>query len=143
MSDIGRKLKARFGTATGAEAAANAKDQIDMAAENARLAFITAGAGQALAYQRKEAQARECLANYDTENEPTEGTYPALDAEVEITAATVVGVATVVVASADAWAAIGDAIEATRLGAKKAVDEAADDAAIAAILAGLSWPSPS
>lgn len=125
-----------------AEVQAEACAKIDAAAETARLAFITPGAGQALVYQRKEAQARACLAAYDAQNQPPAGTYPALEAEVGITGADTVGVATVVAGMADAWAAIGDSIEAIRLGAKKAVGEAAAPADIPPIVAAVEWPSP-
>lgn len=119
------------------------KASIDGAAEASRLQYITAGAGQALAYQRKEAQARDCLANYDEQSPPTEGTYPALDGEVDITADSILGVATIVVATADGWAAIADTIETTRLGSKKDVDDAADVAAAYAVLDAITWPAPS
>ncbi len=61
-------------------------------------------------------------------------------AEVGITAATLSGVAGLVVAKADAWYAYGDAVEAARLGAKKAVSGAADVAAVAAAVDGVAWP---
>ncbi len=115
---------------------------IDRAAEAARLQYITAGAGQALAYRRKDDQARDCLANYDEQSPPTTGMFPALDAEVNITAASILGVAAVVVATADAWAAVADTIEATRLGAKKDVTDAADVAAAYAVLDAITWPAP-
>ncbi len=118
------------------------KARIDGAAETARLQFITAGAGQALAYQRKEAQARDCLATYDEQSPPSEGTYPALDGEVDITADSILGVAAIVVATADGWAAIADTIETTRLGGKKDVDDAADVAAAYAVLDAITWPAP-
>jgi len=56
-------------------------------------------------------------------------------------------VAAVVAGQADAWAAVGDVIEATRLAAKKQVAETTGDlptveAAIKAILDGLTWPAP-
>ena len=55
--------------------------------------------------------------------------------------------AAAVVAQADAWAPVGDVIEATRLAAKKQISEVSGDLAavetgVNAILAGLSWPSP-
>jgi len=119
------------------------KAQIDAAAEAARLQFITAGAGQALTYSRKETQARDCLANYDDQSPPSEGTYPALDAEVDITADSILGVAAIVVANADAWAPAGDAIETIRLGGKKGVVDAADLAAAYAVYDAITWPAPS
>ncbi len=122
---------------------AEIKASIDGAAEASRLQYITAGAGQALAYQRKEAQARDCLANYTEQSPPSAGAYPALDGEVDITADSILGVAAIVVATADGWAAIADTIETTRLGGKKDVDDAADVAAAYAVLDAITWPAPS
>lgn len=130
----------------GASKAA-ARARIDTAAEYARLRFITPGAGQALIYQRKESQARACLAAHAANNPPALGAYPALDAEVGITGADTLGVAQVVVGLADAWGAIADQIEALRLAAKAAIAAVPDDAPdleaqIAAIEAGIVWPAP-
>lgn len=124
-----------------------ARSRIDGAAERARLQWITPGAGQALVYQRKETQARACLVAHDVNNPPPTGAYPALDIEVGITGADTRAVAQTVVALADQWGAIADAIEAQRLSAKAAIaaipDNAADiEAQIAAIEAGIVWPTP-
>lgn len=119
-----------------------ARVEIDRAAEGARLQFISPGAGQAMAYQRKADQARACLAAYDAQTPPPAGLYPALEAEVGITAADVVGVATVVAGLAEAWAAVADAIEAIRLAAKRDVAAAASDEDRTALVAALVWPAP-
>lgn len=124
-----------------------ARALIDIAAERARLRFITSGAGQAMVYQRKEVQARACLAAYDAANPPPAGAYPALEAEVGINGTDVLAVAQVVVAVADSWGAIADQIEALRLRAKKAIATVPDDAPdleaqIAAIESGIVWPAP-
>ncbi|MBE0530410.1 MAG: hypothetical protein IH626_06240 [Rhodospirillales bacterium] len=121
---------------------AEAIAQIDRDAEAARLAYITGGSGQALVYKRKSDQARACLADYDAQNLPPAGMFPALDAEVGITGADVVDVATMVVGLEDAWATVADAIEAIRLGAKKNVGLAETPAAVHDIVAALAWPTP-
>ncbi|MAO56583.1 MAG: hypothetical protein CMM61_12915 [Rhodospirillaceae bacterium] len=143
------KTQAELDAEAAEEAAAaaafitDALAKVDIDAEAARLQFITPGAGQALVYQRKEAQARACLAAHDEQNPPSTGDFPALDAEVGITAADILGVAAAVVAQAEAWAPIGDLIEATRLSAKAAIVAAnGDQTAITAVLDGLSWPAP-
>lgn len=125
-----------------AQCRAEAISQIDRAAETARLAFITDGAGQALVYRRKSDQARACLAQYDAQNQPPAGMFPALEAEVGITAADVVDVAATVVALEDAWAAIADAIEAIRLGAKRDVGLAPTPNTINNIVSAIVWPTP-
>lgn len=126
---------------------ASTRRAIDAAAERARQQYITPGPGQALVYQRKGDQARDCLANYDSANPPPAGAYPALEAEVGISGADVLAVAGVVAATADQWATVADQIEALRLGAKQAVDAVSDtDADIEAQLTGISegiaWPAP-
>ena len=82
------------------------------------------------------------MTTYDANTQPPAGQYPALEAEVGITAGDVVGVAQVITALEAQWAAVADAIEAIRLAAKRDVGEAATTAAVADILAGLTWPSP-
>lgn len=111
------------------------KADIDEAAERARLKYITPGAGQAMTYAEKAAQARQCLAAAD----PQEADYPLLAAEIGITAASLVDVAAVVVAAHSAWIEIGAAIEGIRLQAKAAVDVAEDAAAVHAA-ADVGWP---
>lgn len=120
-------------------------NKIDADAEARRLTIITPGAGQAQVYQRKGDQARDCLTNYDAQNPPPAGTYPALEAEVGITGADVLAVATVVKDLEDAWGTVADAIEAVRLGAKRDVEDSATTtpAQIQAILEAIVWPQPS
>lgn len=118
--------------------------QIDNQAEAARLTYITGGSGQALVYQRKSDQAKACLAAYDAQNPPPAGTYPSLEAEVGITGADVIEVATVVKGLEEAWGAVADSIETIRLGAKAAIEDPATTTAaqIQAILAAIAWPQP-
>lgn len=109
--------------------------QIDADAERARLAHITGGAGQAMSYLQKAAEAKACLADA----EPDAAAYPLLAAEVGITAPTLGEVAAVVAAAHAAWTVIGAQIEALRLGAKAAI-AAATDAATAEAAAIIDWP---
>lgn len=109
--------------------------KIDADAETARLAHITGGAGQAMTYSQKAAEAKACLADA----EPDAATYPLLAAEVGITAPTLGEVAQVVAAAHAGWTIIGAQIEAARLGAKAAVS-AATDAATAEAAALIAWP---
>lgn len=112
------------------------KIRIDEAAELARLKYITPGAGQAMTYAEKAAQARQCLAATD----PQETDYPLLAAEIGITAPSLMDVATVVAAAHSAWIGIGAAIEGIRLQAKASIDAAEDAAAVHALAETVVWP---
>lgn len=116
---------------------ATLKARLDEVAETERLKYITGGAGQAMTYQQKAAEAAACLA--DPAPDPVE--YPLLAAEIGITAETLVGVATVVFGQHQAWRVIGAQIEAARLNGKKAIDAAlsAEDAQAAFEL--VEWPA--
>ncbi|ATN32917.1 hypothetical protein ACO34A_03765 [Rhizobium sp. ACO-34A] len=115
---------------------ASLKAGIDVAAEVERLKHITAGAGQAMTYQRKAEEAKACLSATD----PVSADYPMLAAEIGITAETLAGVASIVSAAYEAWITIGSAIEAARLGAKLAVDSA-ETAEAAMAAAVIDWSS--
>ena len=110
---------------------------IDAQAETERLKYITAGAGMAVTYQEKLAQARAALADANR----TPGEYPLLEASVGIEADTVEDVASLVVARYNQWVLIGAAIEATRLGAKKAASDAQTAEEIRAA-GSPTWPAP-
>jgi hypothetical protein len=115
-------------------------DHIDTKAELLRNAVLTPGSGQMAAYQRKEAQARAVL----TDTAPTAQKYPAIYSEIGITATTAQDVAAAVIAQANAWWAYGDAIEATRLAGKHAVEAVTEEqgaAGVAAAEAGIVWPT--
>ncbi|UWF67372.1 MULTISPECIES: hypothetical protein [unclassified Brucella] len=114
------------------------KRQIDAAAEIERLKYITPGAGQAMTYQQKvnEAQAYKAASN------PKAADYPILSSEVGITAETLSEVANVVLAAFAQWQHIGAAIESIRLGAKRDIDAAQDEAAARAIVDAIEWPQP-
>ena len=87
---------------------------IDAQAERLRLTLITAGAGQALVYERKRAEAERMVG--DAEPQPAD--YPLLAAEVGITAPTLAEVGAAVRAMASDWIAAAATIEAVRLRAK-------------------------
>lgn len=111
------------------------KAMIDDEAETTRLRYITGGAGQAMTYQQKAAEAAACLAEVN----PQADDYPLLAAEIGITAETLLGVAQVVFEAHQGWRQVGSMIEALRLGAKQAVD-AADTVEAAQIAAQVAWP---
>lgn len=114
------------------------KTFIDAAAETERLKYITPGNGQAMTYQQKvtEAQALKSAASPQVSN------YPILSSEVGITAETLGEVADIVLAAFAQWQQIGAAIESIRLGAKRDIDAAADEAAARAIIDAIEWPQP-
>lgn len=85
--------------------------RIDAEAELVRQRFLTPGAGQAMTYQRKEAEARAWLAD-------NTAATPFLSAEASARDVTVSTVASEVLATADAWVAIGSVIEGKRMAAK-------------------------
>lgn len=113
------------------------KTEIDAAAERERGRYITAGAGQAMTYQQKASEA--VMLGDDPSPNPAD--YPLLSAEVGITAPTLTEVGAVVRQAHGQWILLGAAIESARLGAKKAVDEAEDEATARAA-AEVVWPSP-
>lgn len=111
------------------------KTGIDAEAERQRLRWITPGAGQAMTYQAKAEEARRLVVDHD----PQPGSYSLLAAEVGITAPSLAGVGAVVLAAYQQWLSIGGAIEAVRLAAKAAIENAGDEAAALAVQA--TWPS--
>lgn len=94
-----------------------ATEQIDAGAELVRQRFLTPGAGQALTYQRKEAEARAWQADGLT-------VTPFLEAEAMARGMTIEAVVAEVIRNADAWIKAGAAIEAKRMGAKAAAASA-------------------
>lgn len=117
---------------------AGLKAQLDMDAETVRLQFITPGAGQAMTYQQKAAEAAACLADPD----PDPAHYPLLAAEIGITSETLAGVATVVHGQHQAWRIIGGLIEAARLNGKKEIDASGSVADAQAAFDAVEWPAP-
>ena len=94
--------------------AAHLRTAVDEAAELARAQFITPGAGQAMTYLAKQAEAAAYLADAAA---PT----PFLTAEAAATSTTVAALAPVVHARALAWTTAGARIEAARMAAKAAI----------------------
>ena len=112
--------------------------KIDIAAEAARMQFITPGEGQAWTYQRKEREAEAFMADVN----PDAADYPVLAACIPGDGADLAAVAQTVLAARDAWLQVGAAIEGIRRAAKTQVEAAIDAAAIQTILDGLNWPAP-
>lgn len=106
---------------------------IDAEAEQLRQSFLTPGAGQAMTYQRKEAEARAWSADSTVST-------PFLSAEAPARGSTVAELAAEVIALADQWCVIGSAIEALRMGAKEAVKVAGTLGAVVAA-AKVDWGS--
>lgn len=113
---------------------AAAKAEVDLSAEAYRLTFITAGSGQAMAYQEKLLEAKAFLADPSL----TAAECPHLYAEVGITGETAEAVAQVVVGMHAAWQFVSAAIEHKRLAAKAAIDAAETPEAISAA-ADVDW----
>ncbi|MDH0366723.1 hypothetical protein [Brucella anthropi] len=114
------------------------KAQIDALAETERLKYITPGNGQMLTYQQKVAEAQAFKAASD----PQPSDYPILSSEVGITAETIGEVANIVLAAFAQWQKIGAMIESIRLGAKRDIDNAEDEAAARAVVDAIEWPQP-
>lgn len=112
------------------------KRAIDDAAEAERLRYITGGSGQAMTYARKVEEARAASAD----PAPSAANYPLLAASIGIDGPDVAAIAAVVLLMDAAWAQIGAAIEAARLGAKAAIDLAQTTAAARAVVP--AWPQP-
>ncbi|MFG1454755.1 hypothetical protein V5F44_21295, partial [Xanthobacter sp. V2C-8] len=96
------------------------------------------GAGQAMTYQTKAAEAIALAADAS----PDPAAYPLLSAEIGITASDLAGVGAVVRAAYGAWQVIGAGIERARLAGKAAV-QAAEDEAEARAAAVVTWPAAS
>lgn len=126
------------------------KQQVDMAAENERLKYITSGVGQSMTYQEKYNQAVDYSKKYtahkqapDELPEPNENDYLLLKASLGIDGNTLIGVAETVTFSFAIWQQIGAAIEAKRLETKALIDEAENNAEAKSIFETMKWPSPS
>lgn len=120
-----------------AQVRAGALAEIDAAAESARGAFITRGAGQAMEYLATEAEARAFMAG-------AAGPFPFLDAERDALggAVTLAQVAAEVLAQAAAWQVVGGAIKRTRRAGKLAIEASGSVEDIALALAAVTWPQP-
>jgi len=117
------------------------KNRIDIEAEAARMKFITGGAGQALIYERKRAEAENWLAA----TSPAATDYPLIKARAERlnpTTPDYAAVATEWKTQADTWMVVAAAIEDIREGTKEAIDAATTAADALTAASNLTWPAP-
>lgn len=125
---------------------AEAKAQVDHAAEATRMRYITPGAGMALVYEQKRLEAERLAAATAAGTKPISTDYPLMNERATRKGVTLPDVAAEWQAKATGWVAIATQIEALREGAKDAIDAVAPDAgaqdAINAIVAGITWPAP-
>lgn len=115
------------------------KTAIDEEAERQRLRWITPGAGQAMEYQQAATEAAAYFAAGHSEPPPA-GTYPMLEASIDIDGGSLEEVASVVLAMHTQWQAIGSEIRAARLAGKKDVDLATSLSELDAVT--IVWPDP-
>ncbi len=115
------------------------RNEIDTAAERSRLLFITAGAGQALTYQQKRAEADRFAES--TAEERANGSFPLIDASLGIDGEDRAAVAARVRTTTAAWTALAATIERLRLGGKVAATAATTWAELEAAKT-INWPAP-
>lgn len=111
----------------------DAKQQIDARAEQIRCLVLTQGAGQALVYERKRAEAAAYLAGQP-------GPFPMLQSEVGITSPDIASQAALVADISAQWVALAAAIETVRLGGKMAVEAAGSAEQVVAVIDAIVWP---
>lgn len=111
---------------------ADAMAAVDGMAEAARAETATGGALQALTYRAKLDEARDVVAGGG-------GTHPILEAEAAARGVDVSALASLVIATAESWAATTAAIEGKRIAAKLAIDAATSAAAIRSIVDNLAY----
>lgn len=120
------------------------KSRVDADAEAIRLRYITPGAGMAMTYDEKHAQARavhdlgEAAANALSEQDRI-AQFPTLAASVGLEAATLWACAQLVIAKYEAFADLAYTIERTRLAGKKSISDASDAAAARAAYEAITW----
>lgn len=105
--------------------------QVDRAAETFRLRFVSDGAGMAMTYQFKAAEAAAYIADSNV-------AVPFLSAEATARGMTVADLAAEVTAMVVQWTLIGSRIEGLRMGAKAALARATNPAEISTALA-IDW----
>lgn len=130
-----------------AEVKATLTARIDVDAERARLLFITPGAGMAMTYQEKFAQAQAVHSMGETDANAMNATereeqFPTLSASVGIEAPTLWECAQLVLQKYAEFAQLSLVIERTRLSAKKAISDASDAAGVRAAYEAVTWPTP-
>jgi hypothetical protein len=102
----------------------------------ARTLFITATPGQEMTYQAKQAEAAAYLAVVPAPTDLTK--FPFIAAEIGISGADAIAVATLFAAKSAQWSAIGASLERLRMTAATAISAAADRAAFDAARAAFS-----
>lgn len=110
-----------------------AKALVDQTAERARVKYITIGSGQSLAYQEKAEEAADYIAaGYPAPSgsPPVYEGYPFIQAEVNATGKTKEQAADDIIAAKSTWVSVGANIEEVRLGGKKNIDDAVDEAGV-------------
>lgn len=118
--------------------------KIDADAEAVRSKYVTPGAGMAMTYQEKHAQARavdamgQTAANALTEAE-REDQFPTLSASVGIEGATLWDCAQLVIQKYEQFADLSRVIERTRLRGKKSIGDASDVASVRAAYEAITW----
>jgi len=104
-----------------------ANRRIDNVAENARLRYITGGAGQAMIYQEKAKQADA----YAAAGYPVVTTdYPMIQSEANATGTNTTAAADGIIAARNTWLIVGAEIEEARLTGKAGVSAATTVTAI-------------
>ena len=123
--------------------------EVDKAAENERLKYITDGVGQSMTYQEKVNQAADYSKKFgahqkspDDTPAPKEDDYLLLKASLGIDGNSLIEVAETVTHAYAIWQQIGAAIEAMRLETKSKIGMAKDITSAKAVFAELNWPNP-
>lgn len=144
LRDVLRPYGIRGPGVTLNEIKAEYSAKLDHDAEAVRQKFVTPGAGMAMTYQEKHAQARavdalgQTAANALTEAE-REDQFPTLSASVGIEGATLWDCAQLVITKYEQFADLSRVIERTRLQGKKAISDASDVASVYAAYEGITW----
>ena len=122
--------------------------EVDKAAENERLKYITNGVGQSMTYQTKFEQAVEFSKKYasyvaDPKNvtPPRDDDFLLLKASIGIDGDTMIEVAETVTYAYAIWQQIGAAIEGIRLKTKAAISEAKTVEEAQVIFVSIKWPN--
>ena len=122
--------------------------EVDKAAENERLKYITDGVGQSMTYQTKFEQAVEFSKKYasyvaDPKNvtPPRDDDFLLLKASIGIDGDTMIEVAETVTYAYAIWQQIGAAIEGIRLKTKAAISEATTVEEAQVIFVSIKWPN--
>lgn len=121
--------------------------RVDVAAEAARMAFLTTGAGQAMEYQATEAEGRAYVNALSAGQSPDLANYPFIKAEYDAmteaagTPPDVMDVVYMVVGMANLWIMAGAEIKRLRRAAKLAIESATTPTQIRAAQQ-ITWPTP-